>query len=259
MDKQTFITTFQTAFVNYCEDWAEADYEDKEDAGEFARNIIVELAKDEELRAKLVKKAAELRAEGYNHPESDALLRTVDLRSKYFRMNHSVVVDIPEDDYDREITVTLLCELLRHGMELWTPNYGLSDATPWSATTVSLGEIEFDDVPDFGPYAIDLSDGIPEAAVKTLRWTVEVGILAHCELDNRSTHDRLLLELIALRKMVGRKDFAKQRKLHNDDFEGTVYAITQLTKFPELVNLDKVARALDLWHTWFVYMDPANQ
>ena len=267
MDTKTFIEKFQSALVDHCVEWAEYEDELTDEAEEFARNIVVELAKDDKLVNKVVELSEKYRKDGrpvggvndFSDVDAYAVFDAVNVRDKYFRMNHSVVVDIPEDDRDREVTVTLLCELLRHGMELWTYTYGMDNSLPWMATTVSLGEIEFEDVGDFGPYAIDLSDGIPEAAVKTLRWTVEVGILAHCELDNRPAHDRLLLELIALRKMVGRKDFAKQRKLHNDDFEGTVYAITQLTKFPELVNLDKVARALDLWHTWFVYMDPANQ
>jgi hypothetical protein len=266
LDTKTFIEKFQSALVDHCVEWAEYEDEPTDEAEEFARNIVVDLAKDEKMLNKIVELSEKYHKEGrpvggvndFSDVDAYAVFDAVNVRDRYFRMNHSVVVDIPEDNHNRDVIVAMLCELLQHGTELWTYTYGMDNSLPWMATTVALGEIEFDDVPDFGPYAIDLSDGIPDEAVEALR-SITSRQLAIVLAGDDSPNNQLTVEVRSLCKMVNLSNFARLRKLHNDDFEGTVYYITGLAREYGSAELIKLARMVDFWHTWFVYMDPANQ
>lgn len=244
MDQKQFIATYQPLFTNYCVDWADHDMEEEQPAREFAEQIVYHIAKDEEKRLLVLAAADKLRQRDIKDPECAAFSHIVPLRETYFGMNH-----IPLTAESTELRDTLLKMLLASGVEMWSCNYGLDNTVPWMFTQVSEGEIDPDDLEDFGPYAIDCDDGIPEPVIKVLKDLVAQAIIQAIDVDAAVLYrDEYLQDAVALRKLVNSRRLLSQLE---DELPGL---ITSMVQGAPTTETEFTARLLNLWHTWFVYL-----
>lgn len=244
MDQKQFIATYQPLFAQYCADWADHDMEEEEPAREFAEQIVYHVSKDEKTRTLVLAAADMLRQRGIKDPECAAFSHIVPLRDTYFGMNH-----IPLTAESTELRDTLLKLLLASGVEMWSCNYGLDNTVPWMFTQVSEGEIDPDDLEDFGPYAIDCDDGIPEPVIKVLKDLVAQAIIHAIDTDPAVLYrDEYLQDAVALRKLVNGRRLLSQLE---DELPGL---ITSMVQGAPTTETEFTARLLNLWHTWFVYL-----
>lgn len=244
MDQKQFIATYQPLFIDYCVDWADHDMEEEEPAREFAEQIVYHVSKNEKTRLLVLAAADKLRQLDKKDPECAAFSQVVPLRQTYFGMNH-----IPLTAESAELRDTLLKMLLASGVEMWSCNYGLDNTVPWMFTQVSQGEVDPDDLADFGPYAIDCDDGIPEPVIKVLKDLVAQAIIHAIDTDPAVLYrDEYLQEAIALRRLINSGRLAEEL---DDEFEGGVHALVNCAPTTET---KLAADLIDLWHTWFVYL-----
>lgn len=244
MDQKQFIATYQPLFTDYCVDWADHDMEEEEPAREFAEQIVYHVSKDEKTRTLVLAAADMLRQRDIKDPECVAFSHVVPLRETYFGMNH-----IPLTAESTELRDTLLKMLLASGVEMWSCNYGLDNTVPWMFTQVSEGEIDPDDLEDFGPYAIDCDDGIPEPVIKVLKDLVAQAIIQAIDVDAAVLYrDEYLQDAVALRKLVNSRRLFSQLE---DELPGL---ITSMVQGAPTTETEFTARLLNLWHTWFVYL-----
>lgn len=244
MDQKQFIATYQPLFTDYCVDWADHDMEEEEPAREFAEQIVYHIAKDEEKRLLILAAADKLRLLDKKDPECAAFSHIVPLRETYFSMNH-----IPLTAESTELRDTLLKMLLASGVEMWSCNYGLDNTVPWMFTQVSEGEIDPDDLEDFGPYAIDCDDGIPEPVIKVLKDLIAQAIIQAIDVDAAVLYrDEYLQDAVVLRKLVNGRRLLSQLE---DELPGL---ITSMVQGAPTTETEFTARLLNLWHTWFVYL-----
>lgn len=244
MDQKQFIAIYRTLFTNYCVDWADHDMEEEEPAREFAEQIVYHVSKDEKTRLLVLAAADKLRQLDKKDPECAAFSHIVPLRETYFGMNH-----IPLTAESTELRDTLLKMLLASGVEMWSCNYGLDNTVPWMFTQVSEGEIDPDDLEDFGPYAIDCDDGIPEPVIKVLKDLVAQAIIQAIDVDAAVLYrDEYLQDAVALRKLVNSRRLLSQLE---DELPGL---ITSMVQGAPTTETEFTARLLNLWHTWFVYL-----
>lgn len=244
MDQKQFIATYQPLFTDYCVDWADHDMEEEEPAREFAEQIVYHVSKDEKTRLLVLAAADKLRQLDKKDPECAAFSHIVPLRETYFGMNH-----IPLTAESTELRDTLLKMLLASGVEMWSCNYGLDNTVPWMFTQVSEGEIDPDDLEDFGPYAIDCDDGIPEPVIKVLKDLVAQAIIQAIDVDAAVLYrDEYLQDAVALRKLVNSRRLLSQLE---DELPGL---ITSMVQGAPTTETEFTARLLNLWHTWFVYL-----
>lgn len=244
MDQKQFIATYQPLFTDYCVDWADHDMEEEEPARKFAEQIVYHIAKDEKTRLLVLAAADKLRQLDKKDPECAAFSQVVPLRQTYFGMNH-----IPLTAESTELRDTLLKMLLASGVEMWSCSYGLDSTPPWLFTQVSEGEIDPDDLEDFGPYAIDCDDGIPEPVIKVLKDLVAQAIIQAIDVDAAVLYrDEYLQDAVALRKLVNSRRLLSQLE---DELPGL---ITSMVQGAPTTETEFTARLLNLWHTWFVYL-----
>lgn len=244
MDQKQFIATYQALFTKYCVDWADHDMEEEGPALEFADQIVYHVSKDEKTRTLVLAATDMLRQRDVKDPECVAFSHVVPLRETYFGMNH-----IPLTAESTELRDTLLKMLLASGVEMWSCNYGLDNTVPWMFTQVSEGEIDPDDLEDFGPYAIDCDDGIPEPVIKVLKDLVAQAIIQAIDVDAAVLYrDEYLQDAVALRKLVNGRRLLSQLE---DELPGL---ITSMVQGAPTTETEFTARLLNLWHTWFVYM-----
>lgn len=244
MDQKQFIAAYQALFTKYCVDWADHDMEEEGPALEFADQIVYHVSKDEKTRLLVLAAADKLRQLDEKDPECAAFSQVVPLRETYFGMNH-----IPLTAESTELRDTLLKMLLASGVEMWSCSYGLDSTPPWLFTQVSEGEIDPDDLEDFGPYAIDCDDGIPEPVIKVLKDLVAQAIIQAIDVDAAVLYrDEYLQDAVALRKLVNSRRLLSQLE---DELPGLIISMVQGAPTTET---EFTARLLNLWHTWFVYL-----